>query len=303
LEDLHARTGLDIEMALASASRIRELIRAIYGDGAVRPGEAVITSLIDFVAEALDAGANRIGVSVRGAHANAWYASKDARVKAALLEGWDTALEDILDPSPFEAATRSRGVMQKFDATLNRGATDVAVEVQVLSTASGSEFLLSPTRPSVTRQRATVAIPPSVAAELRLLARSGAAHVALPGGNDPFIRDLVPQMPGLVFGETVRAAHLTNREDVPGMYTLRVTDSSDDILAAIESYEFDALSIAMAINDSRLPRILNAAPIVFINLYNAEDRFALGDPGINWLLYVTHDEEDALAWELRPVSR
>ncbi|MEO5511909.1 MAG: hypothetical protein ABIV28_07260, partial [Longimicrobiales bacterium] len=41
LEDLHARTGLDIEMALASASRIRELIRAIYGDGAVRPGEAV----------------------------------------------------------------------------------------------------------------------------------------------------------------------------------------------------------------------------------------------------------------------
>jgi hypothetical protein len=115
--------------------------------------------------------------------------------------------------------------------------------------------------------------------------------------------DLLPQMPGLVFGDTVRAAHLTTGEDVPGVYTLRVMSGSDDILAAIESYEFDALSIGLPLTDPRLPRILTAAPISFIAVTGSDDRAALAEAGINWLLNVTHDGDDALSWELRPVNR
>ncbi len=302
LDDLHARTGFDVEMALASASRIRELIRNIYGDaGPVRSGDTSAGTLTDFITTALDTGAERIGISVRAGHAIGWYRAKSGRARTPLLDGWATILEDMIDPSPFEAAARSNGEMQSYDATLTRAGVDAGIEVQVLSSASGTEFLLRPTRTRESK-RAHVVLPPSVAAELRLLARVGSAYVAMPAMEDDAVLDIAAQLPGLVFGDTARAAHITDRDEVPGIYTLRTGEQGEDFIAAIESYEFDALSVDLPLDDSRLPRIIKAAPISFVHVMSAPDRAALADAGINWLLAVSRDQ-DALVWELRPVNR
>jgi hypothetical protein len=302
LDDLHERTGLEVEMALASAPRIRELIRSIYGDaGPVKAADTTPIALTDFMTIALDSGADRIGVSARNAHAIGWYATRNARERRQLLEGWATILEDMLDPSPFDAAAKSKGSMQKFDANLSRAGADVAVEVSVMSGTSGTEFLLRPTRIAANR-RTSAALPPSVAAELRLLARGGNARVAMPGDSNDFVRDLAAQMPLLVFGDAVRAAHITESEEVPGIYTLRAGNAGEDFIAGIEAYDFDALTLDLPVDDSRVTRLLAAAPISFAYVPSGEDRSALSAAGFNWMLSVSRDQ-DALVWELRPVTR
>lgn len=302
LEDLHARTGYEVEMALASASRIRELIRTIYGDGTpVKTGDTSPVALTEFVSDALAAGADRIGISVRGAHATAWYAARNNRERRPLMDGWETALEDMLDPSPFDAAKKSNGAMEKFAANLNRAGVDTAIDVQVISGPSGTEFLLRPTKTTATKRVTGIVLPLSVAAELRLLARTGNARVALPADKADFTRDLVPQLPTLLFGEAVRAVHVA-AEDVPGIYTMRASSAGEDLASAIESYDFDAVTADLALDDVQLPRILGIAPITFAYLDNADDRDAIHNAGFNWLLHVTRDQ-DALAWELRPVNR
>ncbi len=301
LDDLRARTGYDIEMALASASRIRELIRSIYGDAShAKPGDTSPITLSDFITQALEAGAERIGVSVRGVHATSWYKAKNSKGRRPLIDGWATILEDMIDPSPFAAAAQSNGEIQSFDATLARAGVDIGVEVQVLSSASGTEFLLRPTRPSPTK-RMHVVLPPSVIAELKLLARVGSANVALPSFDDDTVADIVPQLPALVFGDSIRAAHITLGDEVPGVYSLRIGEQGEDFVAAVEAYDFDAISVDLPMDDSRLPRILKAAPISFL-LVAERDRASMASAGINWLLSVSRDQ-DALVWELRPVNR
>ena len=303
LDDLHARTGYEVEMALASASRIRELIRSIYGDGSpVRPADNTPMNLNDFVTDALAAGADRIGISVRGAHATAWYAARNNRERRPLHDGWETAFEDMLDPSPFDAAKRSNGVMQKFTANLHRAGIDTAVDVQVMSGTGGTEYLMRPTKTVATKRASGITLPPSVTAELRLLARTGNARVAMPANGAEFVRDLVPQMPALMGGDTVRSAHVAAAEDVPGVYTLRAAEAGDDLVSAVESYDFDAVSIDLPLSDPRLSHIVGVAPISFVYVDDTNDRDGLRSAGINWLLHVTRDQ-DAMAWELRPVIR
>lgn len=302
LEDLHARTGLDVEMALASASRIRELIRVIYGDNAAtKTPDITPVRLSDMMTDALAAGSERIGISVRGSNATGWFATRNARERRVLLDGWDTMLEDMVDPSPFAASTDfAAGGMQKFTANLNHGGSDVAVEVQVMKSTSGTEFLLRPSKGGGSRKAGGVVLPLSVAAELKLLARVGNARVGLPAGEDDFVRDITSLLPGLVFGDGVRAAHVALKSEIPGIYTLIASDD-DDFISTIEAYDFDALSTDLPITDKRFSAIVRTAPITFAYVDNA-NRAALDGAGINWLLLVSRDQ-DALAWELRPVNR
>jgi hypothetical protein len=303
LEDLHARTGYEVEMALASASRIRELIRSIYGDGSpVKPADNTPVGLNDLVGDALAAGADRIGISVRGSSATGWFAARNARERRPLTEGWETAFEDMLDPSPFEAAERSKGTMQKFAANLHRAGTDTGVDVQVMSGTGGTEYLMRPTKSAAAKRAAGISLPPAVTAELRLLARTGSARIAMPANGSDFVRDIVPQMPSLMSGESVRAAHITMSDDVPGVYTLRASEAGDDLVSAVDAYDFDAITVDMPLSDARAPSVIGVAPITFVYMDDTSDRDAMQNAGINWLLHVTRNQ-DALAWELRPVNR
>jgi hypothetical protein len=306
LDDLHSRTGLEVEMALASASRIRELVRSIYGDtGPVRPTEVIPVALPEFVTAALEAGADRIGISVRGTHATAWYTARGTRVRNTLLDTWQNAFEDMLDPTPFNSGdgdSTDRG-LRSFHATLALAGADHAVDVQVLDSANGTEYLLRPDRTAATAARRTpVLLPSSVAAELRLLARTGAAAVGLPSDDDPFIDDIVRHLPTLAFGDTVRAAHITTSHEIPGIYSLQLGTDGAEILDILEDCDFDAVSVDLSMTDPRLARVFAAAPIAFMAVPAGADRKALVAAGINWLLHVSR-AQDTVSWELRPVNR
>jgi hypothetical protein len=302
LEDLHTRTGYEVEMALASASRIRELIRVIYGETpSSRTPDTTPVRLTDMMTDALAAGSDRIGISVRGTNATGWYATRNSRERRILIDGWENVLEDMVDPSPFDAANESApGGMRKYTANLHHAGSDVAVEVQVMKSGAGTEFMLKPTKGGASKKPGGVVLPLSVAAELKLLARVGNARVGLPAGEDDFVRDITPLLPGLVFGDGVRAAHVALKSEVPGIFTLLASDD-DDFISTIEAYDFDALSTDLPISDKRFHAIVRTAPITFAYVDNA-NRAALDDAGINWLLLVSRDQ-DALAWELRPVNR
>ena len=85
---LQARTDLTIELALASSTKIRELIRQVYARAAAqdegeRPAPANIS---DVFSMALDATSKRFGISTRGHRAWAWY-DDTGRILRRPLEG------------------------------------------------------------------------------------------------------------------------------------------------------------------------------------------------------------------------
>jgi hypothetical protein len=300
LDELAARTGLEVEMALASASRIRELIRTIYGE-TMQPREDVTPdSFTGFMRQAFESGASRIGISVRAGQAMGWFQTADGRGRTPLMEGWATLLEDMLDPSPFDMAGSSKGGVSSYEATLSRGGSDTVVDVQVSFSDGGSEFLLQPRRAAPSRRATTVTLPPSVAAELRLIARSTQARVAMPGGGDDVAHDLLPQLPILVFGGDVRSAHVGPVVDVPGIFSIR--PEGDFFVNALEAYAFDAITVDMPAGDDRIGAVMSTAPISFAYFAGTPDRAALERAGINWLLTVSRDR-DSLVWELRPMAR
>ncbi|HSH44454.1 MAG TPA: hypothetical protein VK966_01225 [Longimicrobiales bacterium] len=295
LDDLRARTGLDMEMALASASRIRELIRSVYG-AAARPEDVPAVTLDDLVTEALAAGADRIGVSVRGMRALGWYTVRDRKTRRTLEPGWADALESLVEPSPLAAARDAEGAVVSLEGRLRHGGAAVSVDLQVMTSLSGSELLIRPHREPVAAE--TGGLPDTVVEELRLLAAGGSARVGVrdaPG-------DVLPRLPSLVMGDNVRAAHVTRAADLPGVFTLRVEAGDDRFADALESYDFDVITTDLDVDDDRLPPILDAVPLSFLAVPTDTDPAALDGPGINWIL--SHaGEQDGPGWELRPMHR
>ena len=300
LDDLHARTGLDVDIALASASRIRELIRTIYGDVSSKADDVAPDSLTGFIRYAFESGADRIGISVRGGNATGWFKAAAGRQRTPLTDGWSTLLEDMLDPSPFSETVAAPGTVHSYEATLNRGGTDALVDVQVSTSDGGAEYLLQMRRTTPSRRTTTATLPPSVAAELRLIARSGNARVGVPTGEDDVGRELLPQLPVLVFGGDVRSAHVTEREDAVKAFVLH--PGTDDFIEALNAYDFDVVTVDLPQDDERVTAVMHCAPLSFALLADISDRAALVNAGFNWLLSVSRDQ-DSLAWELRPMAR
>lgn len=299
LDDLRARTGLKVEMALASASRIRELIHRLYADAGAQTDErsgSRPAELTEFLTEALAEGADRIGVSARGTSAQGWYSVGERRERRALASGWAVALEGMMDPSPLSSAREGQGMVGPFEAKLSHGGREVAVATQAATSLSGAEVLLRPHRRPAPSSSG-IRVPEGVRTDLRLLALDGDARVAVTG---PAI-EILPQLPALVLGDTARTAHVTRQPDVPGVFALLV-DDEDDFVSRLESYAFDALTVDLPLDDERLGGILAGAPIAFVSVPSDADPAALGGVGINWIVSVSPDPAGP-AWELRPVKR
>lgn len=299
LEELRDRTGLDVEMALASSSRIRQLIRSVFGDSEVaRAQERAPVRLEDFVTEALATGADRIGVSVRGTRAQGWYTLGESRERRPLEEGWADGLDRLLDRSPLEAAREAGGAVASYQATLTQGGVTLALDVQAMTSLSGSEFLLRPHRGRAAP--AAPGLPDAVREELRLLAAGGHARVGVVGAAE-----VLPQLPALVLGDDVRAAHVTHETDVPGAFILRPESAQEggDLAEMIASYAFDALTVDLPLEEEGLAGLLATVPLSFVLLRDPDpDPDTLDRAGISWIL-TSSDDQDESAWELRPTNR
>lgn len=302
LEELRSRTGLEVEMALASASRIRELIRAVYGAPEQAADDDAPVPLGEFITESLAHGADRIGVSARGTRGLGWYTAGEAGERRRLEDGWDEALKSLIDPAPLATAHDMEGPIAAFEATLAGPGADVAVDVRVMTSLSGTELLLRPRR-HVAAPRAASELADGVRADLRLLAAEGDARIGVTGDADR-VAGVLTRLPSLVLGDGVRAAHVTLDPDLPGVYTLRPPGEEDDaaFVDVLDAYAFDALTVDLPPGDDRLAGVLAAAPLSFARVPDDADPAALGRAGIHWLLHVS-GHQDGLTWDLQSTTR
>ena len=300
--ELRQRTGLDVEMALASAARIRELIRAVYGDSGAPGAEAgPPVQLVELLGRALAQGAERIGMSDRGAGALGWYSAAGAVHRQPLQPGWDESLGALLDPSPFDSDRGDEAPVTQYQGTLVHRGAYLTVEVQVMRSLGGREILIRPANVALNRTSGVV-MPPAIAADLRMIARSGHARVGLAGGGP--LDDLLPQLPELALGARVRAVHVSRGaaggeaagQLRPGVYTLSAAGVEGDLVERVRDFRFDALTTDLSPEDDRLGDLLGAAPIAFMR-EPAESRAV----DLNWRLTVTTDGE-AFMWDLSPIN-
>jgi hypothetical protein len=292
VQELGARTGLHIELALASADRVRELIREIFGEPAVAPsGETMACDA--FLAEAAERG-TIFGISARGPRALGWWYDGERIRRAPLFDGWTDALESLLTPSPSNVG--QRGAHLRWEAALGSDAPLPTVEVRVLAGGAGTEYLF---RPLDVVAPTTLAppLPEDVATELRMLAAGRNARVALIGADAAALRLLLPKLPRMILGDAARAIHLTDREAmVPGVLVLSL-DEHRRWLNRIREWRFDAATIDAPLDRSDMDVALDAAPLAVLLAPN-ESIDRLRRAGFGWLLALRPEH----GWLLRPTG-
>lgn len=302
IDELQARTGYQVEMALASAARIRELIHVVYDTGATlsaQPEHPV--SVDEFVGRALGHGTDRFGVSIRGTAALGWWHARNDIERVHLADGWEAALDAMIDPSPLEQLRRAQDGQVRWEALLERGGTKLALEAQALPGIGGAELLFRPLQNvALAPAAAEILLPPTLVTELRLLWRSGAARVAVVAERIEAARALLPLLPSLVVGEQVRAAHVNDTGEAGSAYTLRALPD-DSFAELIAGYDLDAITIDLPVDGYPVRGLLRAAPLALVLLPNAETAVpAAWD--VKWLLTIT-GEPGAFVWHLRALHR
>ncbi|MBX6364116.1 MAG: hypothetical protein IRZ00_09635 [Gemmatimonadetes bacterium] len=298
-DELRARTGYEIELALASAARIRELIEHLYGAGHDGAEEArAPLPVAEFFARALERHAERFGISVRGRAAWGWF-SDEADRRRPLADDWAAALPDALQPFPPERSTD--GGLVAWTAALKQPGYTVAVEAQALVGAGGAEYMFRPRYAGdVGRAIARgAALPPAIVADLRMLAHAGNARVVVAGEEPELARALLPLLPACVRPDGVRAVHLSDDGELPGVCTLR---PSPDVLAALPAFHFDALSVDLPADEFPVADVLGAAPLSFVFLREGDWRSRLDRLGIRWILAPSRSERGEISWTLSAAS-
>lgn len=300
VDELQTRTGYAVEMALASATRIRELIHAIYeAPQADRLADAGVMDLDHLIASALEQGADRFGVSIRGTTALGWWRTRAETRRAPLADGWESVLVDVFDPSPLERIRGAEEGRLDWSAALRRGSAEQPVEVQALVGAGGAELLFQPLQnSSVVGTVADFVLPPNLAAELRLLWRGGAARIGVAAEQAEIARVVLPLLPALVLGEHVRAAHVSvTGEANSAAYTLRAEPGAE-FARAVADYGLDAVTLDLPSEGYAVGALLAAAPLGFVLLDESKGLATARQWGVNWLLGIA-GHPGSYAWDLR----
>jgi type IV pilus assembly protein PilB len=216
VDDIERMAGLRIELALASSGKIRELIRQVYariGSSQDRQASSIPGNLTEFIAVALEQGAQRFGVSLRGHRATGWYETP-TEVQRGLLTGtWDEELDRLVTPSLAEqVAGRSKSTWS--GKILSKG-IEYAIAVSYMSSQMGKELLFARAE---TRSAIYERFPPPSAAvlsEVNLLVRSGSARFAVTSSPSEIGKELLPHLPDLLLDPTWRTVHLRSAD--PGL--------------------------------------------------------------------------------------
>jgi type IV pilus assembly protein PilB len=302
-EELRKRTGLQVEMALASAARIRELIHAIYDtrDEAltIRDRER---GAGDFVARALSHAAERFGISIRGPKATGWWRARGRTHRAPLAEGWEAALDAAVHPAPVARVRAEQDGHIEWEAEVDHAGLRLPLEAQALVGAGGAELMFTPLQNApLAPAAAELVLPTTLMTELRLLWRSGSARIAVQAERPEAARALLPLIPSIAVGEQVRALHVNTTGEGGMVYTLR-GEQNDAFAETVATYELDAITIDLPAEGYPLHGLLRAAPLALVLLQEALDESPTKDWGVNWLLTIS-GEPGGFTWQLRALHR
>ena len=304
---LEARTDLTIELALASSTNIRELIRQVYARGAAheeeeRPAPASIKEVFSL---ALDSASKRFGISTRGPRAWAWY-DDSGRIRRRPLEGlWNSELQELVSPSPDEEI--GDALRASWSGHVNRDGMVTPIEVQYLADESGAEYLFRPV--DAYAQLQDQFPPPSagILSEIRLLARSGSARFLVVTDPAELGHDILPHLPTLMLDTSWRSIYLTDPDSraASHAFSVELPMSEDDWAAELDSirgFHFDVVTVDLPGHPEKwLQSALDIAAIAFVRWTGeVESRIAL-EAGIRWELKIEAQEGNRLEWSLDPL--
>jgi hypothetical protein len=307
VDDLHARTNLEIEVALASASTIRELIRQVYARGTAADEEEVGSPLrlVDAFDAVLRSAAQRFGVSSRSGRAWVWWEDAGVVRRRPLAGDWRAELERDLKPGPRSGVKgRTRATWQ---AELTRSGVDSPVEVRYLADDSGLEYLFRPLPgPSEVHERFQ-APPPGIVSEIRLLARSGAARFVVTAEPDGLGHEILPHLPHLLLDPSWRGIHVhadEHRSDA-GAFSLAMPKDPRawrHELETLRAFHFDVVTVDLeGGRGDWTDTALDVASIAFLLWPRDEDKRAAMEAGVRWQLHVSKESDERLEWSLEPL--
>ncbi len=305
---LQARTDLNIELALASPNKIRELIRQVYARAAAqeegeRPTPASLTEVFGL---ALDASSSQFGVSTRGHRAWGWF-DDAGKIRRRPLEGlWVQELDELVAPAPSEEVGDRRRAT--YTGHVNRAGMVTPIEVQYLADESGAEYLFRPVHEKEILQQRFPLPAPGIMAEIRMLARSGSARFIVATDPTELGREILPHLPTLLLDASWRSIYVTDPESAAAQEAFSIELPEDDSkwgeeLDGIRAFHFDVVTVDLPSDpEDWITHALDIAAVAFVLWRTDKDRRIAYEAGIRWILTIKAEEGDQLEWTLDPVS-
>ena len=306
VDELRSRTDREIEIALASSSKIRELIRQVYARGAAsEEARRPPIELAEAIDEALSVEALRFGISVRGPRSSVWWDDRGTIRRRPLGGDWAADLERMLEPGP---RRRAAGKLRtEWEADLSRAGVVTPLVVQYLADESGSELLF---KPREIEEPLLERFPPPTAgilSEVRLLARSGTARFIVTTEPQSLGHELLPHLPTLLLDPSWRSVYLHARNRPAAGEAFSVTmprdpDKWSAELEALRAFHFDVVTVDLSGGSRHWAReLLDVASVAFLLWTDIEDVEPAYAAGIRWRLHVQRTADEQLEWSLEPL--
>ncbi len=308
VEDLHARTDLHIELALASAPTIRELIQQVFARGTAAEEGAHPTPihLPEAFREAMEVASSRFGISSRGSRSWMWW-DDSGTIRRRPLEGpWASELEQLVVPAP--RGRIGSGLRATWNASIKSDGRVTPVEVQYLTDRSGLEYLFRPSaEPSVLQQRFS---PPAqgIVSEVRTLARSGSARFVVTTEPLGLGHEILPYLPGLLLDPSWRSLyiHAEDRRAVEDTLCFRMPADPGGWATELETlrtFHFDVVTVDLEGHQGDWAgSALDVASVAFLLWPVSRGRGPAYEAGIRWELHVASKEGAHLEWSLESLD-
>lgn len=307
VDELHARTELDVELALASPAKIRELIRQVYarGSAAEEARRPAPVSLSESLGTALGAGSARFGISTRGHRSWFWW-DDGGTIRRHPLDGmWASELEKLASPSPAQQVDGK--IRVEWMGELSRAGMSTPVEVQYLADESGHEYLFRPQKERSGLLDRFAPPAPGIVSEIRLLARSGSARFVVTTEPDALGHEVLPHLPSLLLDPSWRSIYInaTDQEAADEAFSMKMPEDPTGWAAELEAlraFHFDVVTVDLTGNQSSwASSALDVASVAFLLWPSDADRKPAYDAGIRWVLHIKSEAGGHLDWSLEPL--
>lgn len=309
VDELQRRTGLKIELALASAAKIRELVRQVYAKADPASDQIETHPPLDvpaLVSAAVERGSPSFGISVRGQRVTGWFQERAAVRRRFLLPAWGEELERDLLPRPSEKiAGKDRA---EWTAHIARKGMSLPVEVRYAGGPAGSEYVFRLVEERTKIHERFPPPNPGMLSEVKLLVRSGAARFAVATEPPELLDEILPHLPVLLLDPYWRSAHLSSPsraaadEDAFRLAIPNDPEGRRKALDGVRGFRFDAVTAAL---DGPLgtwaDAVLDAAGVVFLPL-RPGDLKAAEKAGVRWELRARREAGGRLDWTLQPLG-
>jgi len=307
VDDLERMSGLQIDLALASSGKIRELIRQVYAR--IEASQEKQTGLIpanlaDFVASALELNAPRFGLSLRGHGATGWLESGAEIRRYLLTSNWEEELDRITAPR-FSEQTAGKQLAKWSGQLQSKGASQ-KVEVSTMSSQSGREILFVRIEDRTRPHDRFPPPPPTLISDVNLLVRSGSGKFAFTTSPPETADEILPYLPRLFLDSTWRTVHLLDVDrEVDDLFVAVIPSHPADrqnSLADLGAFRFDAVTAQLSSPpEDWVEAVLDIGRVAFVICRSDLDRRAAQKAGISWELLLQRSEQGAMEWSLSPL--